>query len=69
MPSLIDICLCSFEPNIAIAEGLVISVSPPYTTDKVNVTINPNVSDYNEGKTEGNVQIAQHLEHQPMGIA
>lgn len=63
MSSQINICLCPFEPNIAMAEGLVISVSPPYATDKVTVTINPNVTDYIEGKTEGNVQIAQLLEH------
>jgi len=63
MSCLVNICLCPFEPSIAIAEGLVISVSPPYATDKVTVTINPNITDYFEGKTEGNVQVAQYLEH------
>nr|BAM62622.1 hypothetical protein [uncultured microorganism] len=63
MSSQIKICLCPFEPNIAIAEGLVISVSPPYTTDKVTVTINPYVTDYIEGKTEGDIRIAQLIEH------
>lgn len=62
MSSQIKICLCPFEPNIATAEGLVISVFPPYTTDKVTITINPNVTDYIEGKTEGNVKIAQLTE-------
>ena len=61
--SIIKICLSPFEPNVAIAEGLTISVSPPYTSDKVTVTINPNITDYIESKTEENVKIAQFIEH------
>jgi len=63
MSSQVKICLCPFEPNIATAEGLVLSVSPPYTTDKVTATINPNVVNYIEGKTEGDVNISQLMEH------
>ena len=63
MSTQLKICLCPFEPNIGIVDDLVISVSPPYTENNVTVTINPNVTEYVEGKTEGDVQIAQLMEH------
>jgi len=59
----LKICLCPFESNIATVGDLVISVSPPYTENDVIVTINPTITEYVEGKTEGDVQIAQLMEH------
>ena len=63
MSTQLKICLCPFEPNIGIVGDLVISVSPPYTENDVTVTINPNITEYVEGKTESDVQIAQLMEH------
>lgn len=62
MSSLVKICLCPFEPNVATSEGLIVSVLPPYSETEVTVTINPNIVDYVEGKTEGDAQLAQLTE-------
>lgn len=62
MSSMVKICLCPFEPNIAVSEGLTISVFPPYSATDVTITINPNIVNYVEGQTTGNVQLSQLIE-------
>lgn len=63
MSSQVKICLCPFEPNIANAEGLIISVSAPYSEDEVTVTINPNITDYVEGQNDENINVAQLMRY------
>jgi hypothetical protein len=62
MSSLVKICLCPFEPNVAVSEGLTISVLPPYSETDVTVNINPNIVNYIEENTIGNAQFAQTTE-------
>jgi len=62
MSSQVSICLCPFEPNIATAEDLVLSVSAPYSEKQVTLTINPNITGYIKGKSEGGLHIAQLIE-------
>jgi hypothetical protein len=59
MPTNVKICLCPFEPNLAVAGSLLIAVSPPYTDESVTVELNPKITKYTEGDSGGGVQIAQ----------
>lgn len=56
-----SICLSPYDSPIEVIDNLVVSISAPYTENSVAVVINPNIIDYEEKKSDPNLNIAQMM--------
>ena len=54
-----------FNPNLEIAEGLVIKLHAPYSEDSVTVQVNPNIVDYKEEADQPNIKVRQAIASSP----
>jgi len=55
----IRIVASPFNPNMEIAEGLVINLHVPYSDTSVTVQVNPSIDDYKEAVDQPGVKVRQ----------
>lgn len=59
------ICMCPFEPPVAVAEGLSFYLFPPFNEKMATLKINPNISDYKDVDRQPGIEIAQFVQKSP----